>query len=189
MVTTDRKQQFFAAIKQAFYNDGVCNYAIIYEAYSNVFVEFYNNQEGHLTLSQIEDELIEKIYPNHQKDLKGLIHRFFAYQQHPMVTITKGLVKSKLSHFWRLLEKFENSDVRFGYVEKDNEVSTVALTNLMVNILNKRQVQMILNTMIKFTGIAPKLMIYEETGYCPLVPLPEKDSNNLMFLEVLNSQF
>lgn len=185
ILTNDRRPNFFAALKHALNSDGVFNFAAIFEFQSRVYVEFNNNQNGPLTLSQLGENLISKIYPDHLKNLKGQTHKIFVHQQPPRVTIVNGKARSMLTHFLDIIKKIENSQIRFGSVQNIDKASSDTLNSFISDLLDRKEIMMTLNTMIKSIDYAPKLMTYEETGFCPMVPLPKKESINLMFLEVI----
>jgi hypothetical protein len=185
ILTNDYRPNFFAGLKQALSYESVFNYAILFELDSRVFVDFYNNDKAPFALRNVNRPLIERIYPDHLKNLQGTTHTIFVHQQPPRVKIENNKVQAKLVMFLKTaVQALEKSEIKFRSLSYISESSPDYLKDYVNHLFNKREIMMTLNTLMKTQITTPKLMTYEETGFCPMVPLLEKESINLMFFEV-----
>lgn len=157
----------------------IVNTAVLFEESDEIFVDFNNNPGRALRFGSADDQTIEKIYPNHLKNLKKLQHKILVTHQNPRVRIENGRLVSKFRYFLHAVEKVENSQMRFQMLLGDREQ---VLANY-VKFYHSRANQMTLNTIFSIKEIGPQLMTYEELGTCPLVPIPEA-SYNLSFYKV-----
>lgn len=106
----------------------------------------------------------------------GTLHSIFIYQQPPLVRFTDGKFRSKFMHLLESIEKIEDSKVKMTAVKNQKGLDLKFINKAFHDIVANRAMEMTLNTLIVTRTGPPKLMTYEENGYCPVVPIPKKIS-------------
>lgn len=145
----------------------ILNFAILFEESGTIYVNI-NDAKQPLQLESLKSDLVQTIYPDHLKTYKGQTFNFLAYNEPPAVTI-QGRVISKYNNFLAVIEDLDGLKSAFmvlkGNIKKIGEV--------IMDFFGARRYEMTINTFFMFETAAPKLMTYEQTGYCVLVPKHE----------------
>lgn len=184
VLTTNQIPKSHDILKRALKLDSVLNVAIIFDTKNGVFVEFNGNEGAALALDKIEGDLIQKIYPDPTKDLKGGKQVIFVHEQPPKVQFEEEKIRGKMVHFLKAVTQAENSKLEFITFKNLGTSDPEKLRDYIFNLFIQRQAHITLNTLVKSGDIAPSLMTYEDTGICSVVPLPETNSMNFIFFKV-----
>lgn len=154
---------------------------ILYEKIGKLFLDFRNSPETVLDVDTLNERTIEKIYPNHIKDLRGHTHKVFVVnERNGRLTIENGKIRSPYVYFLAIIRNKENSLMVPQSFEGSRDQALMTYNDLY----NSRQFQISLTTIFVLEQPTPHLMTYEETGYCPLVPKPETTSKVFGFHKV-----
>lgn len=122
-----------------------------------------------------------KIFPDKLKNLNRNRYQIVVADTPPYVSIGNGKVKSKLSYFLEIIKQKQNAGINYQIVMPEDPSKIV---KIMYAKKARGELDLILNTIFKTDFAAPQLMTYEENGYCPLVPLPQKTSiSKQLFVE------
>lgn len=106
------------------------------------------------------------IFPDKLKNLNGYAYKVVIHQQPPRLVIENRTIRTPLSNFLSIIGKVQNATFNFFAI---NDYRDLAI------VWEKRQMDLTLNDAIAYpTAQYPKLLTYEETGYCALVPRPPK---------------
>lgn len=122
------------------------------------------------------------LFPDVLKNLEGNYYRVLVYQQVPRVIIKSNKVQSELGEFLKIVVMKQNAVINLKVVNGPTDV---------INYYNNRAMHLTINTAAvinyddKFDN--PKLLTYEENGYCALIPKPSS-SFELILLKPFNWQ-
>ncbi|KAL7012863.1 hypothetical protein ACKWTF_015083 [Chironomus riparius] len=119
----------------------------------------------------------DNFFPDKLKNSKGYPIHIPVYNQPPFVSIKSGNVANKMTKFVEILEQKMNAIASYHIVKGQSEIKRYA---------QQRKANLALNK-IRMPLDAPKLLTYEENGYCALVPKPPKTSvTELIFIKPFN---
>jgi hypothetical protein len=86
-------------------------------------------------------------------------------------------MKGKLLKFMELIESIDECKISYIILEKfegEDGYDSKSLNDAFDYLTTNRQYEMTLNTLVIPILPTPKLITYEQTGYCPLIPIPDK---------------
>lgn len=116
------------------------------------------------------------LFPDLLANVDGHVYRVVMYEQKPIVWFDKGTIVSLWMYF--LLAVSEKQNARISLIKvKDRKV--------VAGFYGRRQMDLTINTAVRIDDNNPKLMTYEETGICALVPR----SNSVSFQFLLVKPF
>lgn len=117
----------------------------------------------------------EILFPEVLKNLNGNSYQVLIYEQVPRVFGSSKAVQSNLIYFLAAVVKKQNARV--------NVIKVDGPRNLIEPYKN-RKMHLTLNDGAVLTNAKndPKLLTYEETGYCALIPRPKSSSFELVLL-------
>lgn len=127
---------------------------------------------------EIKDPKI--LFPDFLKNLEGQSYKALIYQQKPRVMIKAGKVQSQLLKFLIAVAQKQNAKIVLMVVKGPEAVANVYLNRQMHLTINTAA---IIKKNRKFED--PKLLTYEETGLCALIPRPS-NSFALLLLRPFN---
>jgi len=153
-------------ILKLFFNSGFLNVAICHES-ANGYVQYefiYSLARDVAFYVHIPNG--QMIFPDKLKNMRGFAYVIAIYNQPPRIFIGDNIM-SPLIFFLEAICKIQNCNFRLLLL---NHYSL--LERFWVN----RGMHLTLNTATIFDTPEPKLLTYETTGYCALVPIPPKIS-------------
>jgi hypothetical protein len=171
VITTRNDEAYLKHAKKFLSFDlSILNFAILSLKSDNVFVDYNNNHGDSLELDLIECDLIDKLYPNQFKNVKS---RYFiaVHPDPPRVIVTNGDVFNKYGYFFDISASMEQSKFSYILIAVEGKVNKVAAA--IQELMIKRKIEFFLSSVLSTRTAAPKLLTYEETGSCVLVPNPE----------------
>jgi hypothetical protein len=146
----------------------ITRFAILFEEAERVFV---NYNSGHpFELQNIEDDLVQKIFSFHTKSSD--VQTILVYEERPAIRFYDGKVISKYGYFLDIIQKREGLNIQYRAIGG-------TLTNVKTfyaQLFSQRRFEMTFNSFFRVLTAAPKLMTYDEFGFCVLVPKPEADN-------------
>lgn len=103
-------------------------------------------------------------------------HSVFVYEQMPTVRFENGRLRTKFKHFLNAINGFESSKMNFKTIKNMGGTDLKTLHLVLMNLIQMREIEIAINTMIVTQNAATQLMTYYENGYYSVVPLPKKNS-------------
>jgi len=144
---------------------GFLNVVIVHEtAAHDIRFETYLSLDGEPS-QELNDFDTALIFPDKLKNMAGCAYKIVVYSQIPKLVIQQGSPKSPYVHFVKMIQKVQNATIVYTIIKNEMELA---------NYWASRQLDLTLNTGIQMYSREPKLITYEEAGYCALVPLPPK---------------
>ncbi|KAL7035799.1 hypothetical protein ACKWTF_008564 [Chironomus riparius] len=153
---------------EVFSSHGLIDVAILTEINSKIKYSALQIVNGSLTtLTNVKNG--NNLFPDKLKNLMGYKYRIVVYNQLPRLMMKDGNVQSSMTYFMDAVAAKQNATIQYIQIENHKDFS---------EYWEDREMDLTLNTGVTFvnTGSFPKLLTYEETGYCALVPLPSKVS-------------
>ncbi|CAG9811086.1 unnamed protein product [Chironomus riparius] len=124
---------------------------------------------------ELNDVGTELIFPDKLRNMFGYPYKVYVYSQIPKLIISHGRPLTPLAHFMSAVQKIQNATVLYKVLKHET---------LLKNVWMDRLMDLTLNTGYKFYTSEPKLMTYEDSGYCALIPLPSETSySQLIFIK------
>lgn len=153
---------------------GFINVAIATNNNGDLEVTKYSYKKIIKRLRNVVDS--EVIFPDKLKDLNGYKYRVVIYSQVPRVIIKNNMLISPLVNFIFTVAEHQNASLNF-----------ILLNNFknFGRLYDDRLMDLTLNTAIIYLNSPyPKLLTYEETAYCALIPKEAKTTKvGIIFLE------
>ncbi|KAL7013021.1 hypothetical protein ACKWTF_015154 [Chironomus riparius] len=146
---------------------GFINVVTVHEtAAHDIRFETYLNLGGEPSM-ELNDFDSFLIFPDKLRDMAGYGYKIVVFSQIPKVIIRGGYPKTPLVYFMTMIQKIQNATIWYEAIRDEIELS---------NYWAAREMDLTLNTGIQINSNEPKLMIYEESGYCALIPKPTEIS-------------
>ncbi|CAG9811081.1 unnamed protein product [Chironomus riparius] len=147
---------------------GIQNFVLVYEHKNEVFVLVLDYIKRKVTRHLSTKSFYQDIFYNKLNDLHGYPYRIVACAQLPRVIIENMTIHSALLYFLQAVAKIQNGNLWIRVLNNCKDV---------IVYWKQRLMDISLNTAVEvyFPSI-PKLLTYEEIGYCALVPLPQTNS-------------
>lgn len=109
------------------------------------------------------------LFPDRLKNLNNYQYRILIFSQPPRVLINRDEINTPMMYFLELLARKQNAFIRLTVLDGPKT---------LVQAWNRRDMDLTLNSAITFPESKyPKLLTYEESAYCILVPLSSKYKN------------
>lgn len=145
----------------------ILNYAILYESKNIIMCIFMETVKGNLIatadISNSQDIFYDKL-----KNLYGLAYKIPLCSEPPRVYFHNREVKSAMMTFMTVVAKLQNAVIKLYLLDDCFEI---------LKFWKNRWMDLSLNTAISVSDASdPKLLTYEESGFCALIPLPQKKS-------------
>lgn len=157
---------FHLALLQLFFTYGIFNVALICEQNSIIQTAIIKSVKMDISVMQRE-YLSDKIFPDKLIDLSGFAYRVVLFMQPPRVVIKNQGLKTLYNLFVMAAAQKQNSTSQFILIPKMTDLESYWL---------QRKMDLTLNTALVMNSDFPKLLTYEENGYCAAVPRPQKTS-------------
>lgn len=170
IMTTRSDQMLQEEVKIYMKVISILNPAIIYE----------NSGVVYAGPKPLNDGNILKVFSNPLENLKGQEIKVFVFNQIPTVTVSEGQIQSSAMTFMRTYAEKDNLMLSFQYFGEIEEAMKV-----MRELAVSWEFEMSLNAFESDAEKMPKLMTYEESGYCVIVPYGRgKSYKENIFLKV-----
>lgn len=173
-------RNYYLLIFTVFVNYSHLNVAIVLQnSFGDVIFETFPSLL--LTVKQIRNPSDSQvIFPDKLRNMVGTPYLIPVYPQPPRVFITGIRVNSKLRFFLEAIREHQNSNYKFVLLQNSAYLHDYWVSGKM---------HLTLNTATIFNAAEPKLLTYEETGYCALIPHPKRQSYlRLVFIEPFDVQ-
>lgn len=158
---------------------GATNYVSLLNAANGVIFQIMNPLDGE-GFTSIEQLSIDVLFPNNLKDLHGYKYKLLAFDEHRKVIIENGTVRSKSMFLIDTIAKKQNAGhfLKAQLKWKEYNVS-INYTEIYAQLFVRGIVDITPNTAIEYVlddQETEKLMTFEETAYCAIVPMPDRIS-------------
>jgi len=155
-------------ILNTFKNLGYFDVAVVHETTDNkVLSEFYFKLLLDNMAMHIDPENSTHMFYDKLKNMHGFEYFIPFYEQPPVIEFYPKLRNSYMIYFLDALKKVQNSNYHLFYLKK---ISDQRLTFI------RREMHLTLNYGINNDAQEPRLMTYDQIGYCAMIPIPPKPS-------------
>jgi len=148
-----------------FINFGFLDAVVVHEnvAGSIQFVVF-TSVTGQFSIftDQVDQSLI---FPNKLRSMDRYQYKIIVYDQPPRVKIKNNVVSTPLLYFLQAVASVQSSRPSLFIIDDYHHMKDYWI---------ERKMHLTLNSGVTIGNSEPKLLTYEEAGYCALVPLPPK---------------
>ena len=120
---------------------------------------------------------IQMLFPDHLKDLSGFAFIIVAMEEVPRVEVYGKIVYTDLNFFLLAVSRKLNARLRMVIDRGNLDYSSV---------YENRQMDLTVSSFMHVGQYDPKLLTYEETGNCALVPKPDSSSFKLILTRPFN---
>jgi len=146
-------------------NFGFLDVAVVYEDLAGgIQVVVFTSVTGRFSIYsyQVDQSLM---FPDKLRSMDRYQYKIIVYDQPPRVKIKNNVISTPLLYFLQAVTSVQNSRLYLTVIDD---------YHLMRNLWYDKKMHLTLNTGVIFNHPEPKLLTYEESGYCALVPLPPK---------------
>jgi hypothetical protein len=183
IVSSNCDTKTFGVILSFLSNVGLIN-TIVLGSCDGKFKIFSYNPYGktkHMSMMNMKKKmLVKNVFSDKLKNLNGYSYKIIFRDEFPNIFTTtdknKTFVEGKGIRFFEAIAKHQNARIGNLYTGRDN---LTVIRNKFINAFLNRHVDLSLNTgiMIKQeTGLINKVNYFENTGFCAMVPYPERKS-------------
>lgn len=171
-MTTRNDPKFHNDLKKNF-NDNlsIINFAVLLTNNDGILIDYNKNPGKPHELNYISGNLLDKLHPD---QFKIMTHKHYIaiHEEPPRVTLVNGKPRTKYNYLLKYITTLENSKYSFLVLSG----SMKQLSAKIKEFYEKRRFEMIISLFLAINTAAPKLMTYEESVFCLLVPNPELKS-------------
>lgn len=146
---------------------GFINVAIASKVADNIEISTLESYGGSMIVyhNEFKDKFI---FPDKLKNLHGYKYRIILHLQPPRVVLEDGMIKTPMIYFLDQVAKIQNATSKINFIKNHNHLPY---------FWDNRLMDLTFNTAVNFpSSNYLKLLTYEETAYCALVPRPPKIS-------------
>jgi len=176
IIRGDNKPQLSSQILKSFRHLGFLNVAVVHNAFNRLYVDYAKDISMGLyatsDLSKPKWFFLDKL-----KNLKGYPIKIACISEQPRIKIQSHQMSGPMVYFVKILREKMNGNIIFPRIWTVDDIA---------NLWMSKNMHLTLNTAIRMprTDHAPKLLTYEENGYCALVPKPPRTSvTELIFIK------
>lgn len=172
ILTKNIDQQFQRELKFFLHQQmSILNFVIVFEKFDEVYVDFNGNPSQPLKFDKLND-FVQEIFPDQLKNLVGHRHSILVMEEPPRVTLENGSPRTKYNYFFKAIQSIEGSKASYKIISGELKY----VRDGIVNWFEERQFEIMINIIFALNTAAPKLMTYEEHGFCVFVPNAEVTS-------------
>ncbi|CAG9806900.1 unnamed protein product [Chironomus riparius] len=137
-------------------------------------VAFVTNDAQYMIIRSMTMEIVlllspengHVVFPDKLNNMNGSSYLIALYHQPPRIIILK-FISAPMLYFFHALRKVQNASFKLNVLKN---------TSMLGPLWVQRKMHLTLNTASILDTPEPKLMTYEEKGYCAFIPIPPKVS-------------